>query len=140
MRIILCAVFALMVASIAVSDTDTSNTRSVSNSAGTMRVQDKLMGPTSSRERRSTDSVDTIMLPFCSAVTVSPEKPYDINWMVENFTSYSASAHYLIDRDGLVYRLVDEKRAAFHAGRGEMPWGGRVNTLNQSSIGIEMFA
>lgn len=45
------------------------------------------------------------------------------------------SAHYLIDRDGMLYRLVDESRRAWHAG--ESHWGGNTD-LNSSSIGIEL--
>ncbi len=45
------------------------------------------------------------------------------------------SAHYLISRDGKVYRLVDEMRRAWHAGVSY--WGGNTD-LNSSSIGIEL--
>ena len=51
------------------------------------------------------------------------------------------SAHYLIDRQGDVFHLVDEKRAAYHAGRGTAPTGPpRTNQMNDYSIGIEMLA
>jgi N-acetyl-anhydromuramyl-L-alanine amidase AmpD len=46
------------------------------------------------------------------------------------------SAHYLIDRRGTVYRLVDDKDIAYHAGTSKMP-DGRKN-VNDFSIGIEM--
>ncbi len=45
------------------------------------------------------------------------------------------SAHYLIDTDGSVLRLVDEVARAWHAGSGE--WGGRGD-VNSRSIGIEL--
>lgn len=45
------------------------------------------------------------------------------------------SAHYLIDEDGTVYRLVDEARRAWHAGVSE--WAGERD-INGISIGIEM--
>lgn len=45
------------------------------------------------------------------------------------------SAHYLIDEDGMVYRLVDEARRAWHAGVSE--WAGERD-INGISIGIEM--
>lgn len=48
---------------------------------------------------------------------------------------YEVSAHYLIDHDGTIYRLVNEDKRAFHAGISE--WGGRKN-LNYCSIGIEL--
>ncbi|HEX3499277.1 MAG TPA: N-acetylmuramoyl-L-alanine amidase [Stellaceae bacterium] len=45
------------------------------------------------------------------------------------------SAHYLVDEDGTVWRLVDENRRAWHAGRGF--WAGATN-INDRSIGIEL--
>lgn len=45
------------------------------------------------------------------------------------------SAHYLIDEDGTVVRLVPEERRAWHAGVSE--WRGRA-CLNDCSIGIEL--
>ena len=46
------------------------------------------------------------------------------------------SAHYTIDRDGMVYKHVDETEKAFHAGISEMP-DGRTG-VNDFSIGIEL--
>jgi N-acetylmuramoyl-L-alanine amidase len=46
-----------------------------------------------------------------------------------------ASAHYMIDEDGTVYRLVDEDRRAWHAG--ESSWAGETD-VNSRSIGIEL--
>jgi len=45
------------------------------------------------------------------------------------------SAHYLIDEDGTVYRLVREDRRAWHAGRSF--WRGETD-INSRSIGIEL--
>lgn len=45
------------------------------------------------------------------------------------------SAHYMIGRDGTLYRLIDENRRAWHAG--ESWWGGNTD-LNSSSVGIEL--
>ncbi len=45
------------------------------------------------------------------------------------------SAHWLVGRDGRVWRLVDESRRAWHAGAGR--WGG-VGDVNSASIGIEI--
>src|SRR5262249_1468764 len=45
-------------------------------------------------------------------------------------------SHYLVDDNGtVVYRLVDESLAAWHAG--ESFWNG-INGLNSSSVGIEI--
>ena len=45
------------------------------------------------------------------------------------------SAHYVIDEDGIVYRLVDEASRAWHAGVSS--WRG-VDDVNGRSIGIEL--
>jgi N-acetylmuramoyl-L-alanine amidase len=45
------------------------------------------------------------------------------------------SAHYLIEEDGAVWRLVDESRRAWHAGVSS--WRGRSD-INGGSIGIEL--
>jgi N-acetylmuramoyl-L-alanine amidase len=45
------------------------------------------------------------------------------------------SAHYVLDLDGTVYRLVPEERTAWHAGKSY--WRGR-EALNATSIGIEI--
>jgi N-acetylmuramoyl-L-alanine amidase len=47
----------------------------------------------------------------------------------------NVSAHYLIDEDGSVFRMVPEDMRAWHAGVSY--WGG-VRDLNSTSIGIEL--
>ncbi|HUK60859.1 MAG TPA: N-acetylmuramoyl-L-alanine amidase [Stellaceae bacterium] len=47
----------------------------------------------------------------------------------------AVSAHYLIDEDGTVWRLVPEERRAWHAGISF--WRGRRD-INSASIGIEL--
>jgi N-acetylmuramoyl-L-alanine amidase len=54
-------------------------------------------------------------------------------WLVN--PASQVSAHYLIDEEGHVYGLVDEKHRAWHAG--ESYWQGCTN-LNDCSIGIEL--
>jgi N-acetylmuramoyl-L-alanine amidase len=45
------------------------------------------------------------------------------------------SAHYLVDEDGSCYRMVDESRRAWHAGRSH--WRGCTD-VNSASVGIEI--
>ena len=45
------------------------------------------------------------------------------------------SSHFLINRVGKVYRLVEENRIAWHAGKSS--WG-KYKNLNKNSIGIEL--
>lgn len=56
-----------------------------------------------------------------------------INLLTSNITE--VSAHYLIDLNGDIYNLVDDKERAWHAG--ESYWQGNEN-LNNNSIGIEI--
>jgi N-acetylmuramoyl-L-alanine amidase len=49
--------------------------------------------------------------------------------------SAKVSAHYVVEEDGRVFRLVDEKRRAWHAGIG--CWRGHRD-INARSIGIEI--
>ena len=46
------------------------------------------------------------------------------------------SAHYLVDREGLVHQLVSENHVSWHAGSGKMP-DGRTD-INAFSVGIEI--
>jgi N-acetylmuramoyl-L-alanine amidase len=49
--------------------------------------------------------------------------------------AFEVSAHWLVGRDGRIWRLVDEAARAWHAGAGA--WGA-VTDVNSRSIGIEI--
>jgi len=49
--------------------------------------------------------------------------------------SRAVSAHYLVERDGTIDQLVDERKRAWHAGISR--WGGDTD-VNSASIGIEL--
>lgn len=64
----------------------------------------------------------------------------DVAWLCDEarkphggFYDVSLSYHYVIGRGGTVYRLVDEERRAWHAGRSH--WQGRRD-VNDFSIGV----
>ena len=61
----------------------------------------------------------------------------DCQGAIDRLTSPEAkvSAHYCIDEDGTVYRLVDEDKRAWHAGKSY--WRG-VTDVNSASVGIEI--
>ncbi|WP_225413614.1 peptidoglycan recognition protein family protein [Stigmatella hybrida] len=46
------------------------------------------------------------------------------------------SAHYMVDRDGKIYQLVNDSKRAWHAGKGELH--GVPTDVNGRSIGIEI--
>ena len=61
----------------------------------------------------------------------------DCEGALDRMTSPDAkvSAHYCIDEDGTIYRLVDEEKRAWHAGKSH--WRG-ISDINSASIGIEL--
>ena len=61
----------------------------------------------------------------------------DMQSALDRLTSPEAkvSAHYLVDEDGTIYRLVDESNRAWHAGKSR--WRG-VADVNSASVGIEI--
>lgn len=61
---------------------------------------------------------------------------YDIDLVLKQFSTYKVSAHYVIGRDGIIYRVVDEQNVSYHAGKSSLP-DGRTD-VNSCSIGIEI--
>jgi len=50
-------------------------------------------------------------------------------------TKSKVSCHYLIDRKGIIIKLLDDSKIAWHAGKSK--WKS-INNLNKNSIGIEL--
>jgi hypothetical protein len=48
------------------------------------------------------------------------------------------SAHYLIDRSGLIRQLIADKNIAFHAGKSAMPEGDDRHDVDDFSLGIQL--
>ncbi len=74
-------------------------------------------------------SVDTIILHY----TGMPSGKEALDRLCDPATK--VSAHYLVEENGDVYRLVDEAKRAWHAGVGS--WHGESD-INARSIGIEI--
>src|SRR5947199_7476303 len=85
-------------------------------------VIDRLMPLTHSSPRSSTQPVDVILLHFSSDFLQHPDDAFNVDRVIRIYTDAKVSTHYLIDRDGHIYRLVDESRRAWHAGKGVLPW------------------
>jgi N-acetyl-anhydromuramyl-L-alanine amidase AmpD len=137
------AVFAFFVAAASASAAPT--TRPAAGAAAPaegrhpLKIIDKPMLRQSST-RPAGQTVDFVVLHFCSDVLQHPDHPYDVDRIQQIFAKAPASANYLIDRDGTVYRFVPESRAAWHAGMGSLWWIPSLKQMNARSIGIEMTA
>ncbi len=79
-------------------------------------------------------TIDTIVLH--SSYNPNGGDAYSVSALVKIYEGYGVSAHYLIDRSGTIYRLVEDKNIAYHAGVSKMPDGRK--DVNDFSIGIEM--
>ncbi|EKE18951.1 MAG: hypothetical protein ACD_9C00188G0005 [uncultured bacterium] len=85
--------------------------------------------------QKATDrKIDTIIVH--SSYDALGDDPYSVDGIIAIYKQYAVGAHYLIARDGVIYRLVEDKNIAYHAGVSEVP-DGRTN-VNAFSIGIEM--
>lgn len=83
----------------------------------------------SARPKGSDGDIDTIVLHHTAGTTGLG----DLAWMCN--PKSELSAHYLVDRDGTIYQLVEDSRRAWHAGKSELEVRGDVNDF---SIGIEI--
>ena len=86
--------------------------------------------PSPNFEARPTDTpIDMLVFHYTGMLTSAAA----LERLCDNTTR--VSAHYLIDEDGALYRLVDETARAWHAG--ESFWRGN-HDINSRSIGIEL--
>lgn len=96
------------------------------------KIVNRLM--TSGFKEASDRKIDTIIVH--TSYNAIGDDPHDIDDIIKQYKQYEVSAHYLIGRDGTIYRLVKEENIAWHAGVSKMP-DGRTN-INDFSIGIEV--
>ncbi|MGE4399641.1 MAG: N-acetylmuramoyl-L-alanine amidase [Campylobacterales bacterium] len=78
-------------------------------------------------------SVDTVVVHTAHSVEGEPYEPKNV---YNIFKKYNVTSHYLIDRDGVIYRLASENDLAHHAGKSKMADG--REGVNAFSIGIEL--
>ena len=85
---------------------------------------------------RPSPNFDDRQLPVSMIVLHYTGMP-DCEGALDRLTSPEAgvSAHYCLDEDGTIYRLVDEEKRAWHAGKSR--WRG-VSDINSASVGIEI--
>ena len=88
-----------------------------------------LFKPSPNYHHGRTYPITTIVL----HATATPAIASPLAWLCEKASG--VSAHYLIDRDGSCFQLVNDMDVAWHAGESEWQNRPQVNTF---SIGIEM--
>lgn len=94
--------------------------------------------PSKYSKPRTTD-VTHVMIHFISNAGKKPRDPYNIKEIYDIFLNYGVSTHYMIGRDGKIFRLVSENRVASHAGKGYLSrFPSYTNRMNDHSIGIEI--
>lgn len=108
----------------------------VSVGAAEFTLVDRWMSVGFREGRGAADVVNTVVIHFSSNVLANRTSPYDVDAVIATYAAADCSSHYLIGRDGTVYRLVDEAHTAYHAGAGT--WRDRKDNLNPVSIGIEL--
>ena len=92
-------------------------------------IMKTLYSPNFSKKIRKIKDIKLIILHY----TGMQSKIESIKRLID--PKFKVSCHYLIDRKGLVIKLVDENKIAWHAGKSK--WKHFVN-LNKNSIGIEL--
>jgi len=86
-------------------------------------------------EKAGSRKIDTIVIH--STYNITSSDPFDLDAIInKEYKPYGVSPHYIIDRDGKIYRLVEDKNIAYHAGVSKAP-DGRTG-VNNFSIGVEL--
>jgi len=96
--------------------------------------------PIGTYSARKARAIDTVVVHYMSGINVDASRWDDPALSRQILLNNRVSAHYLVARDGTVYRLVDERNVAWHAGGSIMPAPDNRRNVNAFSIGIEMIA
>lgn len=97
-----------------------------------------ISAPNANYSRGNGRKIDTVVVHYMSGINVAPSNWADPQVSLKILKQYRVSAHYVIDRAGTVYHLVDEKNVAWHAGGSIMPAPDNRRMVNRFSIGIEL--
>tara|TARA_B100000029_G_C17348171_1_gene877804 strand:+ start:183 stop:893 length:711 start_codon:yes stop_codon:yes gene_type:complete len=89
----------------------------------------KYYSPNFNLKKRSSKTITSIIIHYTGMQSERES--------LKRLTSFRSkvSCHYLINRNGTIYRLVEDQNIAWHAGKSM--WG-RYKNLNKNSIGIEL--
>lgn len=85
--------------------------------------------PSPNFNSRDGADIDTVVLHHTAGSTAAGA--------ISTMRSAGISSHYVVDKDGKIYQLVNDKMEAFHAGVSALR-GDTSPTVNQRSIGIEI--
>lgn len=96
--------------------------------------------PSPNCRRMASRHVDTVVVHYLSGINVDADRWDDPQLALQILRDNHVSAHYMIDRLGTAYQLVDESDVAWHAGGSIMPAPDNRRNVNTFSIGIEMIA
>ena len=88
-----------------------------------------IFSPNFSSKKRSNNSIKTIIIHY----TGMQSERESLSRLTD--LKSKVSSHFLINRNGKVYRLVNDNKIAWHAGKSS--WG-KYKNLNNNSIGIEL--
>ncbi len=86
------------------------------------------------QEKRNSRLIDTIVIH--SSYNALGADPFSVSGIIKEYQEYGVAAHYLIDREGMIYQLVEDKNVAYHAGLSSVPDGRKG--VNEFSLGIEL--
>jgi murein DD-endopeptidase MepM/ murein hydrolase activator NlpD len=85
-------------------------------------------------EKKDKRYIDTIIIH--SSYNPLDNESYNLEKIINIYKYYNVAPHYIIDKNGDIYKLVDENNIAYHAGESTMPDGRKK--VNNFSIGIEI--
>ena len=89
----------------------------------------KLYSPNYNHKKRSSKKITSIIIHY----TGMQSERESLKRLLSS--SSKVSCHYLINRSGKIFRLVEDQNIAWHAGKSM--WG-KYKNLNKNSIGIEL--
>ncbi|WP_224370495.1 peptidoglycan recognition protein family protein [Hyalangium versicolor] len=108
----------------------TGGTTQTPSTPGVFKKPPVVSAPSPNFDDRKGMDIDTIVIHH----TASNNGAADLAHMKD--PKAEVSAHYMVDRDGKIYQLVNDTKRAWHAGKGELH--GEPTDVNGRSIGIEI--
>jgi len=91
-------------------------------------------------DSRPSPEIDAVVIHYISALDRDPGNPFELASILKIFCDLAVSSHYLILRDGRIFRLVPDDKRAWHCGGSVMPGPDGRTGVNDFSLGIELVA